>query len=738
MMTLPPTESSRAYQALYQGNYQQAAGLYEQAIAAEPTIHSHYWYLGVALLLQGQELEAQTTWLLAMEEAESEEVEALTQDLVSILQTEAERFSQQADPASAWLIRQHLRELVPGDLANLLALVQLSIQQETYTGDELEEWGVIASLADLPSDAIPDPLFWEMLTVLLQEAVPHPSTVALIEAYLPHCPDPIRLMEALLQAVVRWGYQTGHVNLAIDLAKLCLQFAPDQFGALAHLAALYQRTNRYEEALFYAMENCRQAQTNFGKAIATANAIRCLMIAGGFWQRVDELFREFEALLGELVEHPEQITADVPSALLTATSILPYMRDDLAGNRRWHNQISYIGQQLIQHTITTAIGKQYFLAGAQPRSQAGRPLKIGYISGFLRRHSVGWLARWLFQHHDPAAVQVYSYLINIHPDDPCARQWFADRSYQAHYLGINPIEIADQIEQDEIDILIDLDSLTLDISCQVMALKPAPIQATWLGWDASGIPTVDYFIADPYVLSESAQAHYVEKIWRLPQTFIAVDGFEIGIPDLRRDTLGIPNDAVIYFSGQKGHKRHPDTVKLQMQILRQVPNSFFLVKGISDQNAIQTFFQDMATAAGVAVDRIRFLPESPTEAVHRANLAIADVILDTYPYSGATTTLEALWMGRPLVTRVGEQFSSRNAYSMMVNAGLSEGIAWTDAEYVEWGVKLGQDDSLRQQISWKLHQSRQTSPLWNGPQFAREMERAYQEMWAQYWAKPRS
>ncbi|WP_445299280.1 O-linked N-acetylglucosamine transferase family protein, partial [Microcoleus sp.] len=129
---------------------------------------------------------------------------------------------------------------------------------------------------------------------------------------------------------------------------------------------------------------------------------------------------------------------------------------------------------------------------------------------------------------------------------------------------------------------------------------------------------------------------------------------------------------------------------------------------------------------------LRFLPIVQTEMQHRANLAIADVVLDTYPYNGATTTLETLWMGIPMVTRVGQQFASRNSYAMMMNVGVTEGIAWTDEEYVEWGIRLGKESELRQQISWRLKESKKTSPLWNAQQFTREMEKAYEQMWLRY------
>ncbi len=106
--------------------------------------------------------------------------------------------------------------------------------------------------------------------------------------------------------------------------------------------------------------------------------------------------------------------------------------------------------------------------------------------------------------------------------------------------------------------------------------------------------------------------------------------------------------------------------------------------------------------------------------------------MDTYPYNGATTTMETLWMEVPIVTRVGEQFAARNSYAMMVNAGIEEGIAWTDEEYVEWGIRLGKEPQLRQEVSWKLKQSKKSAPLWNAKQFTRDMEAAYQQMWQKY------
>jgi predicted O-linked N-acetylglucosamine transferase (SPINDLY family) len=115
-----------------------------------------------------------------------------------------------------------------------------------------------------------------------------------------------------------------------------------------------------------------------------------------------------------------------------------------------------------------------------------------------------------------------------------------------------------------------------------------------------------------------------------------------------------------------------------------------------------------------------------------ANLYIADIVLDTYPYNGATTTLEVLWMNIPIVTRVGEQFFARYTYTMLKNIGVEEGIAWNDAEYVEWGIRFGTDHELRERVIRKIRQSKHSAPLWNAKQFARDMENAFDQMWQKY------
>lgn len=720
----------QAHQYLVQGQYSKAASLYEQAIATEPEVQSHYWHLGLLLLLQGQELEAQTTWMLAIAESEPEQVELWTAELIQVLQTEAQRREAIADYAVAWLIRQHLREICPSDINNLLQTIHLSIKLERFTGDELTEWGVVELLA--PITDLDFQLLLQVLQNVLDAAPLHPASLQLAAACLPYFPNPQACFNILLPASIKIGYVLKQYELAASFVELYFRLGAENIEALQQLTDFYQHATDYAKGIETAKLCYSRSQTLPDKIYGIHLVLRGLLSAGGYWQEVVVACQQLESLTLSLIEaQPIPLPESQNQRLLVPFFSPLHVEDAPTRIRLLLNQVAQLFQTNIQFHApeqTRCYQRRLNVKGLATT----KPLKIGYLSNCLRKHSVGWLARGLFEHHDRDRFQIYTYFVNSKHVEDRIQEWYVERSYKAYKAGINALEIAEKIYQDEIDILIDLDSISVNIVSKVMALKCAPVQVTWLGGDASGLPAIDYFIADPYVLPESAQDYYQEKIWRLPQTYIAVDGFEVGVPTLRRDQLDIPSDAVVYFSAQRGYKRHPDTARLQMKIINEVPNSYFLIKGLADEESIKSFFTQIAEAEGVDCDRLRFLPMSPSEEVHRANLRIADVVLDTYPYNGATTTLETLWMGIPLVTKVGEQFAARNSYTMLMNVGVTEGIAWSDEEYVKWGVRLGKEPTLRQQIAWKLRQSRQTAPLWNAEQFTREMEKAYEQMWVRY------
>ncbi len=710
------------------GDYAAAAGLYEQMLELDPEFSTGYWQLGLMYLLQGQEAEAQFTWMMPLAELESEQAIQWTQELLITLERAAQTQADCQQWTQAWLIRQHIQSIDPDNLKNLLSSLHLSLLLDRLDFDELA--GMMEQLQVADGTELSDDLLLPLLSALLAQKSSHSALKELIQFCITHLQDRAGAIESLLAQAKHWGMVVRDYRLGGQYSEACLQIDPNHAEALKYAANIYRFVPRYEDAIQLAKryyEECCHSLDE--KLVGISLLLNTTMTSGGYWENAVQLYQEQQQLVQQVLQSDEPTVFPNEMEIATYFFYGPYMDDRPEVNRPVQNQFSQCCRNAwLKQLDRQIVPFQHHL----PQCSTDRKLRIGYLSRDFRRHSIGWLARWLLRYHDPAKVEVYVYFLNLQQPGEFGETWYVKPATRATCISGDPIGMAQRIYEDGIDILIDVDSLSCNESNAVMALKPAPVQATWLGLDASGNPAIDYFIADPYVLPESAQDYYSERIWRLPRTYIAIDGFEVGVPTLQRNHLDIPDDAIIYFSSQTAVKRHPKTIQQQMQIICSVPNSYFVIKGAGDQNNLRNFFESIAETEGVAIDRLRFLPLEPLEETHRANLEIADVVLDTFPYNGATTTLETLWMGIPLVTQVGQQFAARNSYAMMMNAGITEGIAWSGEDYVSWGIRLGQDADLRETIAQKLKQSRQTAPLWNAEAFAREMENAYTQMWQIY------
>jgi predicted O-linked N-acetylglucosamine transferase (SPINDLY family) len=711
----------------------QSSEFYEAAILADETKIDNYWYLGVSYLLSGREDDAQATWFVPLSVANSDEIDTFTDELLVILDREANYQAQILDFEKAWLLRQHLWSISPDRLENSLHLIILASKLDLLTEEQLAEWQIDTLLKTVSTANLEEDLLKEIISIILQN-IHTDLGLEIIESCLQLFEDSrYTIVTKVVVAAFNLFCQQQTGLFAIKLAEICQTLSPDNVRVYQALVLMYSDTGNHARSIA-AAENYDQLVSSPIDKLFASYMIQRSSLASGDWQDgIDKINRHWQSLEQVIQDFPSDLNKEQTLHLITSAVFLTYAEDHPRKYRAVQNQIA----KIYQHNVKAIASYSNFAPTVNdvniPKQQG--VLRIGYLASTLRAHSVGWLTRWLFKYHDRESFQIFNYCINQNPHDGFNHRWFRDKVDISYYFQNSPEQIAAQIKADNIDILIDLDSLTLDISCFVMAYKPAPIQITWLGWDASGLPSIDYFLADPYVLPDDAQDYYQEKIWRLPQTYLGVEGFEVGIPTLRREDLDIPADAVVYFSSQIGYKRHPDCIRAQMEIIKAVSNSYFLIKGKSDAATIRDFFGKLAAEVGISLDRIRFLPQAADEFTHRANLAIADVVLDTFPYNGATTTLETLWMGIPMVTQVGQQFAARNSYTFMLNAGIEEGIAWSQAEYIEWGVKLGLDRDLRDKIQGKLRSGRTTAPVWNAKQFTLDLEQAYRDMWAKYQAQ---
>jgi predicted O-linked N-acetylglucosamine transferase (SPINDLY family) len=708
---------------LLAGDYEKVTQFYEALVEQEPDNISFYWYLGLGYLLMKEEDQAQLTWFMVLNEFSEDALEQHTQDLTRILDKEGDRQEAIKNHELAWLIRGHIRELSPTDLNNLLKLIWLDIKLEKPTFSKFDEWNIINLLNQHDVIVSQETLLKTMISVI---NFPTLEGVGFAKAALKITNNSEKFALKIIESAGKVGFDQGYPIYAVDLTRACLEQDPENLVLLKTLFWFYANAYHFDEALEVAEEFSRKSVSLSTQVFGSFFHLYIYLLRSD-WIKVIQESDRYIQLLRELSQRQEIKVEKsfIQDSLIASAQLLIYIRDTAKENRYFNNLIG----KLFQDNFRTEYS--HITPSHTNSLIPSRPLKIGYIGHTFRNHSVGWLSRWLIHYREKDQFQTSIYAMNTHQTDSL-RSWFQENVDKFHVMGRDIEETVKQIQADEIDILVDMDSLTLNITCQVMALKPAPIQVTWLGQDASGIPAIDYFIADPYVLPDDAESYYSEKIWRLPQTYLGIDGFEIGVPTLRREDLAIPEDAIIYMNFQGALKRYPDTIRLQFRIVKAVPNSYFLIKGSGDKAVTQHLYQQLAAEADFPLERIRFLERDKTEIEHRANLQLADVVLDTYPYNGATTTLEVLWSGIPLVTKVGQQFAARNSYTFMVNAGISEGIAWTDEEYIGWGIRLGTDENLRKEVSWKLQQSRKTSPLWNGKQFARDMENAYRQMWEIY------
>ncbi|MFN7350565.1 MAG: hypothetical protein ACK5S7_16690 [Dolichospermum sp.] len=707
---------------------------YEQNITENPQEVTSYWYLGLALLLGGREEEAQIAWMTPMLEFGEEESEQWLLQLTEILLNAAQQQETDSQSQLAWVIRQHIREFVPGHINNLLKIIELNIDLEI---EDLQT--NVNQLIAIISELIEPPIFDEKLLVLVIEKLLRPNPVnppafidKLVESFTPYLINSETTIQLLIDKADAYSHFFDY-QMSLYFAKIAYHLRPNNLACLSKIISPLQSLagSHHKESIDWANKYLEIAQEPIDKILGNH------FLLTGFLQSLDDpekavqIYQEYKQLLSDLVNNQTESKSLID--ILAICAFFLYMEDNPHENRLIRNGLAALCQKMIWKEFPKEINIYQQRFNTPRPALNERPLRIGYVSECFISHSVGYLAWWLLKYHNRQEFDIHLYSLRERIYDPQQQAYKNEFGDHFHQLCPPIVTIADKINEDEIDILVDLDSLTSYSNCVILALKPAPIQVSWLGYDATGFPTVDYFIADNYVLPASAQNDYTEKIWRLPQNYIGIDGFNVGTPTISRESLDIPNDGIIYFSSQTGLKRNPDNIRLQMQIIKQVPNSYFLLKSFrSNHEDLQNFIAPLAEAEGLDLECFRFLPTAPTDMEHRANLAIADIVLDTYPYNGATTTLETLWMGVPIVTRVGEQFAARNSYTMMMNVGVTEGIAWSDEEYVEWGVRLGKDEKLRQEIVWKLRKSRQTSPLWNGKKFAREMENAYLQMWQRY------
>ncbi|CAO3459838.1 O-linked N-acetylglucosamine transferase, SPINDLY family protein [Azospirillum largimobile] len=365
----------------------------------------------------------------------------------------------------------------------------------------------------------------------------------------------------------------------------------------------------------------------------------------------------------------------------------------------------------------------------QSDDRSGGRLRIAYVSADLHEHATAYLAAELFELHDRERFEVLAY--SYGPDDGSAmRQRLVKAFDRFRDIRSVPLDaVARCMADDGVDIMIDLKGYTKQTRLDLLSRRLAPVEVSYLGYPGTiGCPHMDYVIGDRFVTPPEHQLFYAERLAILPDAY-QINDRRRPLPEQvpSRADCDLPEDGVVFAAFNTAYKISPTMFALWMRILKRVPGSVLWLFEANPRAAANLKAQSQAQ--GVAPARLVFAPPRPL-ADHIARYRVADLALDTLPYTGHTTTSDALWAGCPVVTCLGGTFASRVAASLLNAAGLPDTITRSLAEYEELAVALAGDPTRRAGFRKRLENGRMTAPLFDSHRFTRNLERAYQVMWS--------
>jgi predicted O-linked N-acetylglucosamine transferase (SPINDLY family) len=370
------------------------------------------------------------------------------------------------------------------------------------------------------------------------------------------------------------------------------------------------------------------------------------------------------------------------------------------------------------------------------RPDASR-LRIGYLSSEFHEHATAYLAAELFELHDRSRYEVFAY--SYGPDERSAMRQRLRAAFE-HFVDIRALaseDAAAAIHADAIDILVDLKGFTLHARPDISALRPAPVQVSFLGYPGSmGADYIDYLVGDRFVVPEALERDYSEALVLMPGSYQVNDRRRPAGKAPGRAEVGLPSDAFIFCCFNQTYKILPPTFACWMRMLSAVPGS---VLWLLDWNPWATAnLRSAAQKHGVDGTRLVFGPMLSQEA-HLGRIQAADLFLDTFPYTAHTTGSDALWAGLPLLTRCGETFASRVAGGLLHAVGLPELVTETEEAYESLGIALARQPERLSLLRTRLQRNRDACALFDTPRFVRHLQSAYDAMWRNYRAggKPR-
>lgn len=362
-------------------------------------------------------------------------------------------------------------------------------------------------------------------------------------------------------------------------------------------------------------------------------------------------------------------------------------------------------------------------------------IRLAYFSPDFRNHPVSFLTAELFEIHDRSRFEVFAFSLQQAP--------VGDEMNLRLRKGFDKfIEVVDRSDQEiaqlarelGIDIAIDLAGPTQHSRTGIFSYRAAPIQVNWLGYPGTmGADSIDYIVADKTIIPTPSQHHYFEKVVTLPHTYMVDDSRRMPSTKIfTREECGLPQNAFVFCCFNNDYKFNPQVLDSWARILLTVNNSVIWIP--ENNNHFKVNITAEFRKRGINSDRIIFAQRVDLMEDHLARYYLADLFLDTHPYNAHTTAVDSLKAGLPVLTLAGKSFASRVAASLLNVVGLPELIANNPEEYEKLAIELANTPLKLADIRLKLANNRLTTPLFDTPLFAKNLEAAYLKMYERYQA----
>lgn len=498
-----------------------------------------------------------------------------------------------------------------------------------------------------------------------------------------------------------------------------LKIEPDNPACLINIAGCFEKIDHADTALqFY--DEALKVHPDYAQGMC---AKASLLSNHGMSQEAEELYRQgLSGLRKQTKLRDNDYIRHYSNYIFYIHYIPDYPRKDIK------NEILQFQREI----CIDAVEKPKLSFGNQP--DKNRKLKVGFISAGFCVHPVGQMIFGGLENINKNEFDVYIYADN----NPQKRDYIFNKikglaTVFRDIFGKNNYEIVNQIRNDEIDVMFELTGHSEGgRRLKMVAERVAPVQVKWVGglFDTTGIPQMDWILADNVEIPEGDEEWYTEKVYRMPDDYIIYTP-PYYAPRVK-ELPAIKNGHITFGNLNNLSKTNSYSIELWSKILHQVPGSKLLVK-FNKVNVpfVQKHLQDAFASHGIGVDRLILEGgEKHQEFLNVYNRI--DIALDPHPYTGGLTTCEALWMGVPVVTLPGETFAGRHAATHLTNADLPQFIAKDEQDYIDIAVKWANDLDGLAKLRAGLRDHVAKTPLVDGPRFAKNLEVALRHMWSEW------